>query len=185
MVPGLEEGMFTGAVPLKGDEAAEERTAEEVAKARELRSPDDYYPTKLVGERLPDALRPFADMFEHLFPVKTPGDDKMSRMYSPVQTMLMAPLPKSSEEKKFKGNGPKPPREGKDWEDKPTPIEAFLATPDQLRENEYVLHPSSFDGDEELQMDKARRRTDKQTEQDGWIDTETSRQTVVATDTVT
>ena len=74
-------------------------------------SPDDYYPTKLTRSRLPVSLQPLSEIFEHIWPIKTPGDEKQSRMHSPLAAMLTAPLMKTKEEKGAKG--PQPPPEGK------------------------------------------------------------------------
>lgn len=195
MVPGLEAGMFDGSIALSntqpGRNVDEDRTREEAGESqgknaternaseqihvqqtnnnRLKLSPDDYYPVKLLPDKLPEPLIPLADVFPHIWPIKTPGDDKNSRMHSPLHAMLTAPLPKSKEEKKQKG--PRPPREGKDWEDKHTSITKFLATVDDLREDEYTLHPAMFSSAEERAQDMERRRELKQSQQDGWVDT--------------
>ncbi|KAI9695608.1 MAG: hypothetical protein M1820_008533 [Bogoriella megaspora] len=192
MVPGLEAGMFDKTIPLSTQSKVicQELSGFSESQKNELNntskgpsddrdytqnsthvagpSPDDYYPTKLVYDQLPDALKPLAQIFPHIWPVQSPGDSRTSRMHSPVATMLMSPIPKSKEEKKIKG--PKTPRAAKDWQDEPTAITAFLASSDELAENEYVRHPLRIPNSHEQQAEMRRRKEAKQTSEDGWVD---------------
>ncbi|KFH41379.1 putative exonuclease-like protein [Hapsidospora chrysogenum ATCC 11550] len=145
MVPGLEEAMFKAGV----DYSAYNEPAA-VEQDHIITSPDDYYPRKLEKERLPDALKPFADMFPHLWPVRTPGDDKYSRMHSPMAAFLTAP---ASQSKSKKGSGVRPASEPQGWKNERTRITDFLATADELTENGYLLHPALLpEGDDRDQF---------------------------------
>ena len=141
-------------------------------------NPDDYLPQNLESSQLPDPLKPFADMFPHVWPIKAPGDDRSNKVHSPLQAILQSPLTKSQEEKQAeKGwKGPKPAKESKDWKDKRTKIVEYLASGEELLENEYVLHPACWQ-DAGMGPDKEneRRRVERQTASDGWVDTRVSR----------
>lgn len=224
MVPGLEAGMFDGAIPLEAEDAPqedikdekkdEEETAErkesdgvllgaqlfgaaptsesgaqqvvkaateevvkapqqpdQSAKRRKLNiHPDDYYPTKLVEDRLPEPLSPFVEVFDHLWPVKTPGDDRNARMHSPLASMLTAPIPKTKDG--WNRKGPQPPAEGRNWKNKRTPVTELLATTAELMDEGYVMHPAHFAEDRDLGNAAAeRRQSDKKTTEHGWVDT--------------
>jgi RNA exonuclease 1 len=133
-------------------------------------SPDDFYPTKLVEDRVPDPLLPIGQTFDHLWPVKTSGDDRNSRMHSPLASMLTAPIPKTKEEKNRKG--PQPPPEGRNWKNKRTPVTELLATTEELMDEAYVMHPAHFAEDPDLGRAEAEsRQINKKTVEDGWVDT--------------
>ncbi|KAI5276103.1 hypothetical protein E4T47_00811 [Aureobasidium subglaciale] len=178
MVPGLEADMFNANINLDpGQESAAkpvEQKTESVSEtnsppSKKLKitiSPDDYYPVKLVSPKLPAPLQPFAEMFPHIWPVKTPGE--FNRMHSPLAALLTSPLPKAKDEKKIKG--PKPPREGPRWQNQRTPITEFLATREELSDNGYAIHPAYLRTDAEREAEKARRHKYCQSEEDGWID---------------
>jgi len=173
MAAGLERDMFNGGIPLDEYPSFSKLLPNDEGKVnsdpRSMSSPDNYYPSKLDRDQLPDCLKDLADMFPHLWPIKTAGDDRVSRLYSPLQSLLMAPLPKTQEEKKMKGAGPRPPRAGKDWEDKQTPVTEYVATYEQLREGELVPHPSMVP-EEEKQLEVERRKTENQATENGWVD---------------
>lgn len=189
MVPGFESGMFNGEIPqnpalnhiIKHTELAADRTEQsrltsdsDASKQPETSStsPDDYYPSALVREELPEHLRALADIFKYMWPVKTPGDDKYSKVYSPCQAMLVSPVPKSREEKRQKG--PQPPREMKNWKNKRTRVTEFFATLEQMVEDEYPLHPALFASTDLRAENAAKRQLDKQTSEHGWVDTKVS-----------
>ncbi|KAK5174139.1 uncharacterized protein LTR77_001219 [Saxophila tyrrhenica] len=190
MVPGLEAGMFDGSIPLSPPEEEQEEatngastadsselaqnetnvqatsaTAEDsssqAVQHRKI-SPDDYYPTRLKHDRLPPPLQPLADIFEHIWPVKAPGDDKYAKMHSPMAV-------RTKEEKKSKG--PQPPPEGKNWKNQRTPITEYVATTDELAEEGYVLHPAHFNGTKFAGEAAAKREASGQTGTSGWTDT--------------
>jgi RNA exonuclease 1 len=141
------------------------------ANGRKLKiTPDDYYPTKLDEERVPEPLLPIGQTFDHLWPIKTAGDDRNSKMHSPLAAMLTSTIPRTKEEKNHKG--PKPPAEGKNWKNKRTPVTEMLATTEELMEEGYVMHPAHFAEDRDLgQAEAENRRTNKKTAEDGWVDT--------------
>lgn len=134
MIPGLEEAMFKETVQF-----STYNDAGPDAEPRLSTSPDDYYPRVLEKERLPPALQPFADIFPHLWPVRTPGDDKHAKMHSPMAAMLTAPAPK---EKTSKQGGVKPATEPHGWKNERTRITEFLASADELADNAFFLHPA-------------------------------------------
>lgn len=138
------------------------------ANVNKPRSPDDYYPKKLNREQLPVSLQPLAEIFTELWPVKTPGDHRGGRVYSPIQAMLTAPLPKSKTDPTY-SKGPQPAR-SKGWQNEPTAITSYFATLQQLQDNGYVIHPHML-----RQQDRAAeqdRRVDaNQAAADGWVDT--------------
>ncbi|KAF2099422.1 hypothetical protein NA57DRAFT_65501 [Rhizodiscina lignyota] len=192
MAPGLELGMFNGTLSLDSQEPHGKKSSElesdlspkqsfdngatntisageQNDSSKAPLSPDDYYPTKLDADKLPEVLKPLADMFSHVWPIKAPGDDKYSRLFSPLQAMLTAPLPKSKEERKMKGA--QPPREAKTWQNQRTSITEFIANSDELRENEYVLHPALFPTGAARAKELELRQKAKQSTDDGWVDT--------------
>lgn len=161
MVPGLEKSMFFG--DKKGDENGR------------LSSPDDYYPIRLRPAELPSGLEAFAHMFEDLWPVKTPGDDKFAKMHSPLHAMLTAPLPKDKEEKKNKknkrGGGVQPAQEPAGWKNSRTPITEFVHTAEELLENDYTLHPAVYNHEVEKHALAAHRSSTGVSQEHGWVDT--------------
>ncbi|KAK0920467.1 hypothetical protein LTS16_004766 [Friedmanniomyces endolithicus] len=175
MVPGLEAGMFDGTISLSSStegistndaSIAEgslvvERAGETVSspsasgESRKVPlAPDDYYPTKLVHDRMPTSLQPLSDVFDHVWPVKTPGDDKYAKMHSPIAAMLTTPIVKPREDKN--GRGPQPPREGRD----------------ELSNEGYVLHPAHYSDTASATAGTTRRELNKWTTADGWVDTQ-------------
>ncbi|KAK8088823.1 hypothetical protein PG997_003784 [Apiospora hydei] len=129
-------------------------------RPRAITSPDDYYPRLLKKDELPEILQPFADMFEHLWPLKTPGNEKYGNLRSPLGTMLTAPMEKSPEEKAKKGV--QPAKEPSNWKDDRTRITEFLAMPEDFVPNGYTLHPALIDDEE---------RRKEYLDQEGWVHT--------------
>ncbi len=168
---GLEEGDKSGpAVAIDLKHRAESNGY--IVRARP-QSPDDYLPIPLASDKLPLPLSPLADTFTHLWPVKAPGDERYGKVHSPLHAMLNSPVPKTQEEKieDKQIKGPKPARVGRDWENRRTPITAFVATKEELQENDYLLHPVWFTDPAERTASLGRRKLDKQTATDGWTDT--------------
>ncbi|TAQ89547.1 hypothetical protein B7494_g2121 [Chlorociboria aeruginascens] len=176
MVPGLERSMFASKSEDKDGLSNEEPY---LGKPKYLSgSPDDYYPIKLQTDQLPSPVRHFADMFEHLWPTKTPGDDKFGKMHSPLHAMLTAPLEKTKEEKKGKkgkngkhGKGATPAKEPHGWKNIRTPITAFIHTPEELLENDYTVHPATYNNASHKAALTERRRSAGVSHDDGWVDT--------------
>jgi len=168
MVPGLERNMFK----LNADGISSKKK-EKSSESSRYTSPDEYYPEKLKSEELPAELQPFAEMFEHLWPIKTPGDDKYGKMHSPFHAMLTAPTPKSKEEKKGNKNrkGATPAKEPVGWKNTRTPVTEFIHTPEDLLENDYTVHPASYDNVPEKKALEAHRKSTGVSADHGWVDT--------------
>lgn len=206
-VPGLEKGMFDGSISLHDpaqDEDTNDKSASSAIdvfakKESEIsrqfphvvtnnarsngrpqaqpKHPDEYLPLKLKSAKLAEQLKPLADIFDHVWPVRAPGDDRMKQVHSPLQAMLQSQIPRSQEDRDIgrRQKGRKPSHNEPNIPDQRTSIVVYLARGDVLRENEYVLHPASWaeaglDGEQE----HARRLREKQTELDGWFDTDVS-----------
>ncbi|KAL8784933.1 MAG: hypothetical protein Q9213_003675 [Squamulea squamosa] len=197
-VPGLERGMFNGSVALgtsSGSPEQHPKLSEEHGPpvngnafqnvpsiiatglnhgiSRTHASPDDYLPVRLTTESLPQPLKPLADCFEYVWPVKAPGDDRFSKVYSPLHHMLNSQLPKSQDQKAAEKavKGAKPVND-QHWASKRTPITTFIASKEELRENDYVLHPAWFDPESEEEDEARRRAGARQTSDLGWVDTQ-------------
>ncbi|KAE8149196.1 exonuclease [Aspergillus avenaceus] len=187
MVPGLEIGMFDGSVPLlpqpedtemKNDSADAESQEEDPKQADfdrwkqglplEDRS-HRFNPRSLSRDTLPDPLQPLADIFPHVWPVRAPGDSKYNKVHSPLQAILLSALPKNKEDNQKKG--PKQARMDKSFVPKRTPITTFLSSLEDLRENDYPLHPALLPTDaEKTSLMESRKRTGQDSES-GWVDT--------------
>ncbi|KAI8940386.1 hypothetical protein NX059_004077 [Plenodomus lindquistii] len=196
MVPGLEIGMFNGDVPLDsapvaspiGEEVSKHVQADGAAlkegpaqSGRLKITPDDFYPASLRSDRLPACLKPLADIFEHLWPIKTPGEhrnNQYSRVHSPIHTMLTSQIPKTQEEKQMRKSGAHKgpmPQNSKHWENKRTRITEYLATLVEQQENEYVLHPAMFETTEAKEAARQHRELAGQGLEHGWVDTSVSK----------
>lgn len=194
MVPGLELGMFDGTIPLElGSEKEEEsgtKTADgqdkgensedgkEDEKAADFMRwkqglpPEDrshrFNPRELSRQTLPEPLQPLADVFPHVWPVKAPGDSKYNKVHSPLQAILLSSLPKAKNSDGQKG--PKAPR-SKGFVAKRTPITTFFSSVDDLRENDYVLHPAFFPTEAERSAHAESRGRAGHSAEQGWVDT--------------
>lgn len=169
MVPGLEREMFE--IDLKKD-----GKREGTHRTYNYNSPDGYYPVELTEQNLPESLKLFAEMFKHLWPVKTPGDERFGKMHSPLHAILTAPLPKTKDDnprssKSKNGKGAKPAKEPHGWKNTRTRISEFVHSPDELLENEYVLHPASYSDDTEKNGLMENRRSSGVSPEHGWVDT--------------
>jgi RNA exonuclease 1 len=197
-IPGFDPGLFTANTPLldivhqdvesKASQGAlnevettdndtsvtdapttkQDCKSESTSKKMHL-SPDDYYPKKLNHSALPSILRPFADIFEHIWPLKAPGDDKFAKIHSPLQSMLLSQIPKAKEDKKKKGPAL---AKSNGFADKPTPVTEFLASLEELESNEYVLHPAIFETELARTAAMKLRTAALQSAEHGWVDTE-------------
>jgi RNA exonuclease 1 len=177
MVPGLERGMFSGQIrlddgPGNGDTAP--GSSDQVSYTGS-RSPDDFLPIKLSGKPLAQPLAAFQDTFVHLWPVKSPGDDKYYKLHSPLHAMLSVPLTRTQEEKRAQKDvkGAKPVKQHSDWRDECTPITNFIATKEDLLDSDYTVHPAHFE-EEEKSAEIERRKAANLTNKDGWLDTQVS-----------
>lgn len=86
--------------------------------------------------------------------------------------MLTAPTTQTNKERKNeKKSGASKAKEPAGWKDVRTPITEFIQRADELLENDYTLHPASFEDESEkvaLQDQRIRSKTSKD---DGWVDT--------------
>lgn len=130
---------------------------------------ETHLPVELSEDLLPEPLKPLAGIFPHLWPVLTPGDDKYSRIHSPVHAMLTSSLPKAKEDGNAKGV--RAPREAKDWKDTPSRITDFITSVDQLKENGFALHPAHLVSEEQKLSEQQRRQTSYQPTLGEWVDT--------------
>ena len=162
MVPGLEKSMFV-----------QEKKEDDDRHY----SPDDYYPIKLRSDEMPCGFGAFAEIFEDLWPVKTPGDDRFGKMHSPLHAILTAPLPKDKEErnnkknKKGRGGGVLHAKEPAGWKNSRTPIAEFVHTPEELLENDYALHPAAYNDEVDKVALAAHRTSNGVSKEHGWVDT--------------
>lgn len=191
MVPGLEMGMFDGKIPLDAvpsetqanletpmttegtEQSPEERKAADFENWKQGLPLEDrsqkFNPQRLDPTLLPESLRPLSTMFPHIWPVRAPGDGKFNKVHSPIQAMLSTPVAKNKKEGPTKGA--RPVRTDKSFVPKRTPITAFIANSEQLRENDYILHPAFFTSEDEKASEAAIRVRNKQSAEDGWVDT--------------
>jgi RNA exonuclease 1 len=191
MAPGLEKDMFNGTSFFEADPAHPHRNivrqpgTPEDPSEQDSQNRRDFHgwktgertnvlregnPMNFAIEAIPEALKPLADIFDEIWPVKAPGDSRYYKLHSPIQAMLVSPLPQSKENKAIKG--PKPPTEERGWQPQRTPVTQFIHSVDELREAEYPLHPAIFNGDDEvLALENERRRSTGQDAEGGWVDT--------------
>jgi RNA exonuclease 1 len=155
MVPGLEESMFGTKPTSDGRRGA----------------PDEYYPRKLDAEALPAELKPFAEMFSLIWPVKTPGDRKFAKMHSPLHAMLTAPLTKVQKEDNTKAKNSRKGQESSGWQNKRTAITHFITSREDLQENGYTLHPALYNDAEDKATLAQERKTWEVDQTHGWVDT--------------
>lgn len=170
MVPGLEAGMFNGDIALhEAVETTDPPPQDSKDRDEVAMSPDDYYPKPLVEEKLPDPLKPFADMFPHIWPVKSPGDDKYFKLHSPLQAILTSSIPKPKEDKK---KGPQSARDH-GWKNKRTPITTYLAAADNLLGDgdDWTIHPAMYTAEAEKADNSRERELKKRDSANGWVDT--------------
>lgn len=201
LVPGLERAMFDGTILLEEsskkaqdaklsdqdfeaikDSMDQTRTDcviskvanhENVTSGSNFSSPDDFMPLRLAhGENLPESLKPLADMFMHLWPVRAPGDARLAKVHSPLHAMLTVPLAKSQEGKWEESNnkGGKPRRDNQRRDNKRTAITAFVASREELIENEYTTHPAWFVNQLEHEHEALRGKKAKETPEASWVD---------------
>lgn len=191
MVPGLEIGMFDGTLPLEPQETEEEKEDAKQPEATDGGADDPkkadfecwklglpledrssrFNPRALDSKTLPEPLRPLGDMFPHVWPVRAPGDSKYNKVHSPLQAILLSSLPKSKESAGG-GKGPRPAKVDKAFVPKRTPITTFISTLEDLRDNEYTIHPAYFTSDEEKGTHLETRRRAEQSTEHGWVDTD-------------
>ncbi|KAK8243711.1 hypothetical protein HDK90DRAFT_507509 [Phyllosticta capitalensis] len=183
MIPGLEAGLFNGSISLdagaqqdeahttkdQGEHAQQTTVAQHRSNNLQI-SPDDYYPVRLESEKLPEPLKVFAEMFPHIWPIKTVGDEKFGRIQSPLETILNTPLPKSKDQKNEENSN----KESNKPQNVRTPITKFLVTLDELLDDvpmEWTIHPAMYPTAEEKALALSKREADGRTAAEGWVDT--------------
>lgn len=204
-VPGLEKGMFDGSITLNEEEinkeSFEKPGASDDEASHKLRStstsdiasmvindetnikmapisPDDFMPIRMVVDEVPTPLKPLAAIFTYQWPVKASGDDRLSRIHSPVHTLLTAPITKSEENKRQKhemSNNSKSTKTGSTQKYERTPITAFIASIEELKENDYAIHSVYLNTPEMKEQEAIRRKNAMETSDGGiearWMDT--------------
>lgn len=175
-VPGLEQGMMNGEIGLDDSSSLGFQTHLNRIHAefkRPSNSPDDFMPTRMAAESMSAPLRPLAEIFAHWWPVKAPGDEKHSKVFSPLWAMLTVPLTKSPEEQMgAKSQKASKARKGNNnWKNERTRITSFLTSKEELMENEYTIHPVLFTTEEEKEREAQRRKTAKESQNECWFDT--------------
>lgn len=175
-VPGLEKGMMNGEIALDdaSSPALHMQSDHMDAESKKLpTSPDDYLPTRMAAESMCVPLKPLAEIFPHWWPVKAPGDERYSKVFSPLHAMLTVPLTKSREEQ----TGAKSQKASKvakgsnDWKNERTRITSFLTSKEELMESDYTIHPAMFIIEEEKEREAERRKAAKESQKECWFDT--------------
>lgn len=204
-VPGLEKGMFDSSITLDEEEinkdffekpglsddgaghklqstsisnvasmVANDETKIKMAPI----SPDDFMPIRMVIDEVPTPLKPLAAIFTYQWPVKASGDDRLSKIHSPVHTLLTTPITKSEESKRHKhemSNNSKSTKTGSTQKYERTPITAFIASIEELKENDYAIHSVYLNTPEMKEREAIRRKNAMETSdggiEAGWMDT--------------
>ncbi len=102
-------------------------------------------------------------LLRHILQVRAPGDSSMSRVFSPLQHMLIAPF--SSKQKNKIGKDERPSQAVR------TPVTAFVHSSDELHDAEYPIHPAAFTNPQDAKLEQERREQTGQSTADGWVDT--------------
>ena len=136
-VPGLRKDVFN--VINAGSQVEEDG----FTKVSSNTSPDDYLPSPLVSQNLPEVLEPLCKPFQHVWPVRASGDSKYGKVHSPLHSMLTVSLPKVQEQ--TSNNKHASALQQDNSPDQPTFITDYLASRDDLSDNDYPMHPSSED----------------------------------------
>lgn len=191
MVPGLEMGMFSGHIKLSEAEdgsadtsMTDTETTSESTETEQLSDLErwkrglplrqtEFCPVKLSRDSLPNPLQPMADMFDHIWPVKTPGDTKYNKIHSPLLAMLGVAKESSSTYAKNKRQKLEKERklQAEFAKNNRRPITTYLASVPDLLANEYVLHPALFENEEDKARYQMKRVESGQAAEHGWVDT--------------
>ncbi|EHK98777.1 putative Uncharacterized exonuclease [Glarea lozoyensis 74030] len=88
--------------------------------------------------------------------------------------MLTAPLPKDKEDRNRDNSrkGARPAKTPPGWKNSRTRVTEFVHSPEELLENEYVVHPASYSTHSEKQSWEVYRNAHNTSTKHGWIDTE-------------
>ncbi|KAF8428386.1 hypothetical protein EV426DRAFT_341114 [Tirmania nivea] len=127
--------------------------------------PFSFYPSMLAGRSLAPCLTPLRNIFTHVWPTKTDGDDKYNKIHSPISHFLNCPI-----DKKAPSNLPKHRSTSR------IGITQLLMTPEELYDNEYPMHSSVLrrmrqeQGATEESQDDMKER--ERLKEEGWVETE-------------
>jgi len=105
-------------------------------------------------------------LFDHILPLKAPGDSKYARIHSPLQAMLITPTADPKDKKSQRS------ADEKAFKSERTPIAEFVHSVDELREAGYPIHPAAFTAGADAQLEKGRREEAGQSLSLGWVDTQ-------------
>ncbi|EXJ78288.1 hypothetical protein A1O3_09449 [Capronia epimyces CBS 606.96] len=105
-------------------------------------------------------------LLQHVLEVKAPGDTRANRVHSPLQGMLIAPLPESKE----KGGS----KDEKSFPSVRTSIATLVHSAEELRDAEYPIHRAAFTDSKDAQLEQDRREQTCQSTSSGWVDTDVS-----------
>jgi RNA exonuclease 1 len=131
MVPGLSMDLF-----FAHDEELESTETKE--SGRKAFSPDEYYPKSLDDDTVPEAVKPLKEIFDRVWPIRASGDERYSRIVSPVSSILSSSVPKDVKQQAYKRDSHR------------TPITTFLASKSDLESNDFILHPLFSDNNQKL-----------------------------------
>ncbi|KAL9111330.1 MAG: hypothetical protein Q9227_004207 [Pyrenula ochraceoflavens] len=177
MVPGLEMNMFHSQGSENEEENAEEIRNEDFLHWKQGRSIRNLYrgnPEALLRSALHPSFQPITDAFSEVWPIKAPGDSSLSRIHSPVQAILVSPLPSSKESGNGRQQGPVSQRNEKSHVPVRTRLPEFLHSLEELREAEYPIHPAMCQSAHDAEMEEARRTVAGYTSANGWVESNIS-----------
>jgi RNA exonuclease 1 len=140
-------------------------------------TPNDASPININVLTLPPSLKSITDIFSQVWPVKAPGDSKYAKIHSPLQAMLIAPLPQRAQSKDNKSDYSHGSR---GYEAVRTPVSQLVHSADDLREADYPIHPATFSSMEDSELERERRIASNQSAACGWVDSAVT--TAVPTD---
>lgn len=184
LVPGLEKSMFDGSQSLslkqtfseqiEPDAQAQDNSVETDLEVKQWtlvtrtsttsrNDPDSYLPISLEEDKLQEPLKPLVKIFKDVWPIKATGDDRYSKVHSPLHSMLQRSIQETSEDKNKRKNmkGAKPVKVRDDFSAKKTPITEYIASLEELRDNSYVIHPAliSDDMDKEQELEQREKKS--------------------------
>ena len=124
--------------------------------------PFSFYPSLLSRRQLAPCLAPLRDIFTHVWPTKTDGDDKTHQILSPISHFLNCPLDKQT-----------PLLRPKYTNTSRICITQLLMTPEQLYDDQYPMHSCTI-----RRLSQQQGGTEDRFEEvgrlvaEGWVETE-------------
>lgn len=174
MVPGMDRKVFERVKKLLKQKAAdakngssepnmEQPSLDPTTEHSDDRNDSILGTTGKANTEENEASKPsYSWLFDHVLPVKGPGDAKMSKVHSPLQALLLS---QEADKKNPSNSGHSAER---------TPVSAFVHSADELREAEFPIHPASFTSKLDAELEAERRSKTGQSTDDGWIDSDVS-----------